>query len=45
MTIIAGVNLSSEPGADILVAGNAIFSAPDPAAEVAALRARCAVHV
>ena len=31
-------------GADTFVAGNAVFSASDPAAEVAALRARCA-HV
>jgi ribulose-phosphate 3-epimerase len=29
-------------GADTFVAGNAIFAAPDPKAEVAALRARCA---
>jgi ribulose-phosphate 3-epimerase len=29
-------------GADTFVAGNAIFSAADPTAEVAALRARCA---
>ena len=29
-------------GADTFVAGNAIFSAADPQAEVAALRARCA---
>ena len=29
-------------GADTFVAGNAVFSAPDPQAEVAALRARCA---
>jgi ribulose-phosphate 3-epimerase len=29
-------------GADTFVAGNAVFSAPDPRAEVAALRARCA---
>lgn len=28
-------------GADTFVAGNAIFSAPDPAAEIGALRARC----
>jgi ribulose-phosphate 3-epimerase len=31
-------------GADTFVAGNAVFSSPDPRAEVAALRARCA-HV
>lgn len=29
-------------GADTFVAGNAVFSAKDPAAEIAALRARCA---
>jgi ribulose-phosphate 3-epimerase len=29
-------------GADTFVAGNAVFSAPDPAAEIAALRAQCA---
>ncbi|NUO38290.1 MAG: ribulose-phosphate 3-epimerase [Gemmatimonadaceae bacterium] len=29
-------------GADTFVAGNAVFSARDPAAEIAALRARCA---
>jgi len=29
-------------GADTFVAGNAVFSSPDPRAEVAALRARCA---
>jgi ribulose-phosphate 3-epimerase len=29
-------------GADTFVAGNAVFAAPDPAAEIAALRARCA---
>ena len=29
-------------GADNFVAGNAVFSSPDPRAEVAALRARCA---
>jgi ribulose-phosphate 3-epimerase len=28
-------------GADTFVAGNAIFSAKDPKAEIAALRARC----
>jgi ribulose-phosphate 3-epimerase len=28
-------------GADTFVAGNAIFSAKDPQAEIAALRARC----
>ncbi|HMS01966.1 MAG TPA: ribulose-phosphate 3-epimerase [Gemmatimonadaceae bacterium] len=32
-------------GADTFVAGNAIFSAADPAAEVAALRAACGVTV
>ena len=32
-------------GADTFVAGNAIFSAADPAAEVAALRAACGVSV
>jgi len=31
-------------GADTFVAGNAIFSAADPGAEVAALRARCMEH-
>jgi ribulose-phosphate 3-epimerase len=30
-----------DAGADTFVAGNAVFSAPDPRAEVAALRARC----
>jgi ribulose-phosphate 3-epimerase len=29
-------------GADTFVAGNAVFGAPDPAAEIAALRAQCA---
>lgn len=29
-------------GADTFVAGNAVFAAPDPKAEIAALRARCA---
>ena len=29
-------------GADAFVAGNAIFTAGDPVAEIAALRARCA---
>jgi ribulose-phosphate 3-epimerase len=32
-------------GADTFVAGNAVFSAKDPAAEIRALRAKCAVHV
>ena len=32
-------------GADTFVAGNAVFSAKDPAAEIAALRARCAETV
>lgn len=32
-------------GADTFVAGNAIFSAPDPKAEIAALRASCGVAV
>ncbi len=32
-------------GADTFVAGNAIFSAKDPAAEIKALRAKCAVKV
>ena len=32
-------------GADAFVAGNAIFSAPDPRGEIGALRARCAVSV
>jgi ribulose-phosphate 3-epimerase len=31
-----------QAGADTFVAGNAVFSSPDPRAEVAALRARCA---
>ena len=31
-------------GADTFVAGNAIFSASDPAAEIVALRAACAHH-
>ena len=31
-------------GADTFVAGNAVFGAPDPRAEVAALRAQCALH-
>jgi ribulose-phosphate 3-epimerase len=34
-----------EAGADAFVAGHAIFSAPDPAAEIEALRARCRVAV
>lgn len=32
-------------GADTFVAGNAVFSAPDPKAEIAALRAACGVKV
>jgi len=32
-------------GADTFVAGHAIFSAPDPRAEIGALRARCGVSV
>ncbi len=32
-------------GADTFVAGNSIFSAPDPRAEIGALRARCGVVV
>lgn len=32
-------------GADAFVAGNAIFAAEQPQAEIGALRARCAVHV
>jgi pentose-5-phosphate-3-epimerase len=32
-------------GADTFVAGNAIFSADDPKAEIAELRARCGVLV
>ena len=31
-------------GADTFVAGNAVFGAPDPRAELAALRAQCAIH-
>ena len=31
-------------GADTFVAGNAVFGAPDPRAELAALRAQCAHH-
>lgn len=34
-----------QAGADAFVAGNAVFSAPEPTAEIGALRARCAVHV
>lgn len=34
-----------QAGADSFVAGNAVFSAADPKAEIGALRARCAVHV
>jgi ribulose-phosphate 3-epimerase len=34
-----------EAGADTFVAGNAIFSAQDPRAEIAALRSRCGVTV
>ena len=34
-----------EAGADTFVAGNAIFSGPDPAREVRELRRRCAVEV
>ena len=34
-----------EAGADTFVAGHAIFSAPDPRAEIGALRARCGVTV
>jgi ribulose-phosphate 3-epimerase len=34
-----------EAGADTFVAGNAIFSAPDPEAEIAALRSACGVTV
>jgi ribulose-phosphate 3-epimerase len=32
-------------GADTFVAGNSIFAAPDPGAEIAALRNLCAAHV
>ena len=32
-------------GADTVVAGNAVFSAKDPAAEIKALRNKCAVKV
>ena len=32
-------------GADTFVAGNAVFSAKDPRAEIGALRDRCGVHV
>lgn len=31
-------------GADTFVAGNAVFGAPDPRAELTALRAQCALH-
>jgi ribulose-phosphate 3-epimerase len=34
-----------QAGADSFVAGNAIFAAQDPRAEIGALRDRCAVHV
>jgi ribulose-phosphate 3-epimerase len=34
-----------EAGADTFVAGNAIFAAPDPRAEIGALRGRCGVLV
>jgi ribulose-phosphate 3-epimerase len=34
-----------QAGADTFVAGNAIFSAPDPRAEISALRSRCGVTV
>jgi ribulose-phosphate 3-epimerase len=34
-----------EAGADAFVAGHAIFTAPDPGAEIEALRARCRVTV
>ncbi len=34
-----------EAGADTFVAGNAIFGASDPVAEISALRAKCAVMV
>ncbi len=34
-----------QAGADSFVAGNAVFAASDPGAEIGALRARCAVHV
>ena len=34
-----------QAGADSFVAGNAIFAAQDPRAEIRALRDRCAVHV
>lgn len=42
-----GINLSTAPlcsraGADILVAGSAVFRAPNPAAAIAALRSACA---
>jgi ribulose-phosphate 3-epimerase len=33
-----------QAGADTFVAGNAVFSAGNPGAEIAALRARCAHH-
>jgi ribulose-phosphate 3-epimerase len=36
------INACWRAGADTFVAGNAVFTAADPAAEVRALRARCA---
>lgn len=41
----ATIQRTWQAGADSFVAGNAIFAAADPRAEIGALRAQCAVHV
>lgn len=50
LEVDGGINRDSiervwRAGADTFVAGNAVFSAKDPAAEIRALRAKCAVSV
>jgi ribulose-phosphate 3-epimerase len=50
LEVDGGINRDSiasvwRAGADTFVAGNAIFSAKDPAAEISALRAKCAISV
>jgi ribulose-phosphate 3-epimerase len=50
LEVDGGINRDSiarvwRAGADTFVAGNAVFSAKDPAAEIKALRAKCAVTV
>jgi ribulose-phosphate 3-epimerase len=50
LEVDGGINRDSivecwRAGADTFVAGNAVFNAPDPRAEIAALRAQCALTV